>query len=156
MKRIQSLITISLFCASISAFAVNSLEDLYEAKKPTAEQLASGQTNYQRYCSSCHGKDGNGKVNMPNLAGSSVITGPMGAHVYRVLTGKSHTEMPAWGVTQLSDQVIADIITYQRNAWGNNDKAKYGEHAGGEVPANLIEDFRKALELHTIQTNTRT
>ena len=47
--------------------------------------------------------------------------------------------MPAFSF-QLNDVDLAAVVTYQRNSWGNDDKAKYGEDAGGLVqPAEVAE-----------------
>ena len=40
-------------------------------------------------------------------------------HVDILLNGKAGTAMQAFGA-QLSDTEIAAVITYQRNAWGND------------------------------------
>ena len=40
-------------------------------------------------------------------------------HLDRVMNGKADTEMQAWA-PQLSDLEIAAVITYERNAWGND------------------------------------
>jgi cytochrome c oxidase subunit 2 len=53
------------------------------------------------------------------MKGSKVATGPVSAHIDMVLNGKTGTAMQAFG-TQLSDDDLAAIITYERNAWGNN------------------------------------
>ena len=42
--------------------------------------------------------------------------------------------MPAFK-SILSHQEIADVVTYVRNSWGNDDKDKYGPDAGGLVTA---------------------
>ena len=55
----------------------------------------------------------------PALKGSQIATGPLEAHIDRVLNGKVGTAMMAFK-DQLNDQDLADVITYERNAWGNN------------------------------------
>ena len=55
----------------------------------------------------------------PALKGSKIATGPVDAHIHQVLFGKPGTAMQAFK-DQLNDQDIADVITYERNAWGNN------------------------------------
>ena len=42
----------------------------------------------------------------------------MEAHIDRVLSGAADTEMQAWA-PQLSELEIASVITYARNAFGN-------------------------------------
>ena len=40
-------------------------------------------------------------------------------HIDTVMNGEAETEMQAWA-PQLSDRELAAVITYERNAWGNN------------------------------------
>ena len=47
-----------------------------------------------------------------------MVTGPLAAHMEIVLNGKEGTAMQAW--SSLNDLEIAAIITYERNAWGND------------------------------------
>ena len=55
----------------------------------------------------------------PALKGSPIATGPVAGHIDRVMYGKPGTAMQAFK-DQLNDQDLADVITYERNAWGNN------------------------------------
>jgi cytochrome c oxidase subunit 2 len=55
----------------------------------------------------------------PAIKGSAVATGDKTEHLNVVMNGRSGTTMAAFG-TQLSDAQIASVVTYQRNAWGNN------------------------------------
>jgi len=55
----------------------------------------------------------------PALKGSSIATGPVKNHIDIVLHGKSGTAMQAFE-SQLTDTEIAAIVTYERNAWGND------------------------------------
>jgi len=55
----------------------------------------------------------------PALKGSPIATGDMTAHIDIVVNGKSGTAMQAFG-NQLSEVDLAAVITYERNAWGNN------------------------------------
>ena len=45
--------------------------------------------------------------------------GPMEGHIDIVLNGKAGTAMAAFGA-QLSAVDLAAVITFERNAWGNN------------------------------------
>lgn len=98
---------------------------------------------YQKYCSSCHQKDGRGlKKIVPPLAGSKIATSEISNHVKTVLYGIKQTAMKAFG-EELNDEEIAAIITYERNAWGNNNTNKYGKFAGGDLQANDVKKMRK-------------
>jgi len=84
-----------------------------------AELLEKGQANYNTKCASCHQITGKGlPPAFPPLAGSKVTTGPIEAHYDVVLNGRQGTAMVAWNM--LSDLELASIITYERNAWGND------------------------------------
>ena len=87
----------------------------------TAEELhARGEKAYQTTCAACHQANGEGLPPMfPALKGSKIATGPMLDHLNIVVHGKPGTSMAAFG-KQLSPVDIAAIITYERNAWGNN------------------------------------
>ena len=82
--------------------------------------MAQGQKVYSTTCASCHGVTGKGVPGaFPALAGSQIATKDLKAHIDIVLHGKSGTAMQAYG-KQLNDSDIAAIITYERNAFGNN------------------------------------
>lgn len=90
-------------------------------KKWTKEELmAKGEAGYNTTCALCHKPDGSGMPPaFPALRSDKVTTGPLADHIKTVLNGRPGTAMQAFG-TQLSDEDIAAIITYERNAWGNN------------------------------------
>lgn len=85
-----------------------------------AELMQQGEEAYLSYCSVCHQPNGEGMPpTFPALKGSQVAIGPVNEHIDVVLHGRSGTAMQAFE-TQLSDTEIAAIITYERNAWGND------------------------------------
>ena len=55
----------------------------------------------------------------PGLKGGAMVTGPKDAHLDIVLNGKPGTAMGAFG-GQLNDIDLAAVVTYERNAWGND------------------------------------
>ncbi|AZG75050.1 cytochrome c oxidase subunit II [Shewanella livingstonensis] len=87
----------------------------------TLEQLiAEGEQVYATTCAACHQATGAGLPGaFPSLIGSPVITGPVSGHIDIVMHGKPGTAMQAFS-RQLSPQKMAAVITYERNAWGNN------------------------------------
>ncbi len=102
-----------------------------------------GEALYIANCSACHKLDGKGMPSyIPALQGGKIATGPVGTHIDIVLNGRLKTAMPGFA-HQLNDRQIAAIINYERNSWGNNDKLKYGDQAGGSVQP---EDISKARE----------
>ncbi|OGT38214.1 MAG: cytochrome c oxidase subunit II [Gammaproteobacteria bacterium RIFCSPHIGHO2_12_FULL_38_14] len=82
--------------------------------------IARGEKVYLSTCAVCHQPAGTGlPPTFPALKGDPVTTGPLPMHINRVLNGKPGTAMQAFK-DQLNDQQLADVITYERNAWGNN------------------------------------
>jgi cytochrome c oxidase subunit 2 len=87
----------------------------------TLEQLiAEGEQVYATVCAACHQATGAGLPGaFPSLIGSPVVSGPVSGHIDIVMHGKPGTAMQAFS-SQLSPQKMAAVITYERNAWGNN------------------------------------
>lgn len=84
------------------------------------ELMTRGEEVYNSNCVACHLAKGQGMPGaFPALAGGVVSTGPIAEHLDIVLNGKVGTAMQAFG-KQLSDADIAAVVTYERNAWGNN------------------------------------
>ena len=83
--------------------------------------MAKGESLYATNCASCHMANGQGlpAANFPGLVGSAIATGPADAHIDIVLNGKPGTAMASYRAL-LSDADMAAIITYERNAWGND------------------------------------
>lgn len=71
----------------------------------------------------------------PAMKGGKIATGAVDAHIEQVLNGKKGTAMMAFK-DQLTDQELADVITYERNAWGNK--------TGDVVTADDIKKARAA------------
>jgi cytochrome c oxidase subunit 2 len=82
----------------------------------TAKSL--GRDLHVRHCAACHQADGRGipAAGFPALAGTKVN---LEEHKNISVHGRSGTAMVAFG-PQLNDQQLAAIVTYQRNAWGND------------------------------------
>ncbi|MDJ0862901.1 MAG: cytochrome c oxidase subunit II [Gammaproteobacteria bacterium] len=84
------------------------------------ELMAKGETVYITSCAACHQANGEGLTGVfPAIKGSPIATEDLPAHLDIILNGKAGTSMQAFGA-QLTDTEIAAVITYQRNAWGNN------------------------------------
>ena len=73
----------------------------------------------------------------PALKGSAIATGDVEAHIDIVVNGKPGTAMAAFG-KQLSEVDLAAVITYERNAWGNE--------TGDMVTPKDVLDFKQAEE----------
>lgn len=91
------------------------------AKKLTLDELMKhGEQVFLSICAVCHQPNGEGMPpTFPALKGSPIATGPLDAHINRVLNGKPGTAMQAFK-EQLNDDDLAAVITYERNAWGNH------------------------------------
>ncbi len=84
------------------------------------ELMTRGEEAYNRSCAACHHANGEGIPGVfPALKGSAVALGPVETHLDVVVNGVGGTAMQAFG-GQLSEVDLAAIITYERNAWGNN------------------------------------
>jgi cytochrome c oxidase subunit 2 len=84
------------------------------------ELMTKGEAVYDKICAACHQAGGVGIPGVfPPLAGSKIATGDRAAHLNIVLHGKPGTAMQAFG-EQLNAVDLAAVITYERNAFGNN------------------------------------
>lgn len=84
------------------------------------ELYARGEAVYTRSCAACHQANGEGLPGVfPALKGTGISVGPIAAHIDVVVNGVPGTAMQAFG-DQLSEVDIAAVVTYERNAWGNN------------------------------------
>ena len=84
------------------------------------EMMAAGKDIYMTHCAACHQANGQGiPPAFPAIAGSAMATGDVEAHIDRVVNGRPGTAMVAFGA-QLNDEELAAVLTYQRNAFGND------------------------------------
>lgn len=84
------------------------------------ELMSVGERTYIAYCAACHQPNGEGLAGIfPALKGSAMALNDIPGHIDIVLNGKAGTAMQAYA-KQLSLKEIAAVITYERNAWGNN------------------------------------
>lgn len=100
------------------------------------ELMARGKTVYDKNCVACHLANGAGVPGaFPSLLAGSKATGPLNEHIDIVLNGVAGTAMAAFGA-QLSEVDSAAVVTYERNAWGNE--------TGDLVQPIDIVNFRKS------------
>jgi nitrite reductase (NO-forming) len=112
---------------------IQKLPDSQEPEAPKAqdkaERVKMGETIYKRNCAACHQADGSGvKGAFPPLAKSDFLANPEAA-VSAVANGLSgeivvngetyNGVMPKLG---LSDEEIANVVTFVANSWGNQGK----------------------------------
>jgi len=121
------------FITAVCLSLMISLQASAQAKKPAAlaspaASVAAGQKIYLQYCLSCHMMDGGGVPNMnPPLSNTSYVKGDKSKLIKVVLNGlppstdidgQSYSNtMPAQ--TALTDQQVADVLTYVRSSFGN-------------------------------------
>jgi mono/diheme cytochrome c family protein len=109
--------------------------------------MASGKALYADRCSACHTPTGEGIPGLfPRLASAPLINSADPASLIRVVLAGNRAgstdaaptgpAMPALG-WNLSDQQVADVVTYIRNSWGNAAEA---------VNAGTVKDVRGQLQ----------
>ena len=82
--------------------------------------MAQGKQVYMARCAACHQPNGAGLPGVfPSLIGSPIIKGAVSGHLDMVLNGKPGTAMQAFA-KQLTATEIAAVVTFERNAWGND------------------------------------
>jgi cytochrome c oxidase subunit 2 len=92
------------------------------AKRPWDHQelMSKGEAVYLSACAGCHQVDGNGIAGaVPAIRGSKIATGDMEKHLEVVEKGRPGTTMKPFS-SQLSSVELAAVVTYQRNALGND------------------------------------
>ena len=101
------------------------------------EQLmAQGKAGYDKNCAACHQVNGLGIPPVfPALKDSAIALGDIQLHTNIVVNGKAGTAMAAFG-EQLTPTELAAIITYERNAWGND--------TGDSIQPAEIVSFKQA------------
>ena len=96
---------------------------------PSAAQMADGARIYKGACVACHEADGSGSPRVyPPLPGNANLQATDPSSTLRIILDGAQTlttprapntgSMPAY-VQKLTDQEIADVATFIRNAWGN-------------------------------------
>lgn len=92
-----------------------------DADKPLgkSELMTKGEAVHNSSCAGCHQPKGEGVPGTyPAIKGSPVAKGAIGDHAKLVLNGKGKM-MPAFR-EMLSPVEVAAVVTYQRNAFGND------------------------------------
>lgn len=103
-----------------------------ENPDPVPAELMPGKQVYDKYCVQCHMNNGKGAPGMnPPLAGVDIVTGDKTEVIKIILNGLSepmvingetyNNAMPPHAF--LTDQQVADVLTYIRNTFGNKAEA---------------------------------
>lgn len=127
---------------------------------PAMKDFYAGMQVYNRpTCGACHQPNGMGTPGtFPPLAGAEWVNEKDPARVIRIvldgLTGPIqvkgqpfNSQMPGWRPPALSEQEIAQVITYIRKAWGNNASAVTPE----QVAAVMKETEGRGGALWTVE-----
>lgn len=105
---------------SIARQAKEEEQRLLSMNMSMDELMTEGERVYNATCAACHMPNGEGLPGVfPALKGSKMALEDQPAHIDIVLHGKGGTAMQAFG-KMLSLKEIAAVVTYERNAWGNN------------------------------------
>ena len=125
---------------------------LVESKVSTAR---TGEQVYTQVCVTCHQANGEGMTGLyPPLAGSNWVAKSNETLIKIVLHGLMgeievkgviyNNVMSPWGYA-LSDQEVANVLTYVRSSWGNT---------GGAVKAAEVKVVRETHKGHSTWTTT--
>jgi len=124
----------AVYLKSLPAIGDPNLTYVYDQKTTDALRggrvTTSGERIYVQQCAACHGHDGRGHAPyLPPIAGNPTIMGKNPVSLINVtLNGSARIvvnglpdayRMPQYRVL-LSDQEIADVITFMRRGWGHN------------------------------------
>ncbi len=126
---------VNAIAAYLKSLPPSASQPAYADDKSTADALRSGhlqQTGaavYAGNCASCHGADGHGfSPYLPRLAGNpTVLDGDPSSLINVVLNGSTPLvvkgtpdayRMPQFRL-QLTDQEVADVVSFIRAGWGN-------------------------------------
>ena len=104
---------------ALTAKAADAEKASLSASMSKEELMQLGEATYMAHCAACHQPTGLGlPPTFPALKGSVVATqGSVAEHISLVSNGKGM--MPPFG-KQLSLKEVAAVVTYERNAWGND------------------------------------
>lgn len=111
------------------ARTATAMPDASPSPAGTSTSATAGARVFAENCAGCHGANGTGQPGIfPPLAHNAVVTGDprkVASIVWHGLQGRITVNgtvydgtMPTWGGT-LTNQQIADVLTYVRSAWGN-------------------------------------
>jgi mono/diheme cytochrome c family protein len=114
------LFPLSLIIASACACLTIGAVVFLGCGPKTDPSFQQGQEIYKTYCIACHGVNGSGILYRESVLNSSAfVTGDPEAVITAILYGKQGTGlMPGWHM-KLTDQEVAAVATYIRQAWSN-------------------------------------
>ncbi|MFT5840031.1 MAG: cytochrome c oxidase subunit 2 [Flavobacteriales bacterium] len=85
-----------------------------------SEAMSQGEQVYLANCAACHMPNGEGLPGVfPALKGSQIAVADKPRHIEIMINGVTGSAMQSYA-KQLTMSEIAAVVTYERNAWGNN------------------------------------
>ncbi|MBB5391862.1 MULTISPECIES: cytochrome c [unclassified Herbaspirillum] len=128
----------------------------HQALRKGSDQ-SPGAMGFLNNCAACHRSSGKGWTEtFPTLAQSATVNADNPASLIKIVlaggempwTHKAPTQfaMPAFG-SRLSDQEVAEIVTFIRNSWGNS---------AGAVSASDVAKVRKELPKQAMEAGPAT
>ena len=141
----SDLRAIATYLKDIPAHRAENGDGDKDAAALDGQAMKRGKALYADQCMGCHMADGKGQAHaFPPLAGASSVQAPNAQTLIQVVLSGDYMAdppslptglaMPAFD-WKLSDQEIADVLTYVRNSWGNQAPA---------VSADTVADMRES------------
>ena len=133
----------------VRAVTQDEYQEWLQSKKEAAEQIAfltekdwtlaelmeQGEEIYNTRCAACHQMNGAGIPGFyPALAGSNLVLNDKPKHIEILMEGVRGSQMQSFA-EQLNEVEMASVITFTRQAWGN-DRAGDGEIV---IPKDIVE-----------------
>ena len=133
----------------VRAVTQDEYQEWLQSKKDAAEQIAfltekdwtlaelmeQGEEIYNTRCAACHQMNGAGIPGFyPALAGSDLVLNDKPKHIEILMEGVRGSQMQSFA-EQLNEVEMASVITFTRQAWGN-DRAGDGEIV---IPKDIVE-----------------
>ena len=137
----------------VRAVTQDEYQEWLQSKKDAAEQVAfltekdwtlaelmeQGEEIYNTRCAACHQMNGQGIPGFyPALAGSDLVLNDKPKHIEILMEGVRGSQMQSFA-EQLNEVEMASVITFTRQAWGN-DRAGDGEIV---IPKDIVEYKQK-------------
>lgn len=132
MKKFYCILTLIMGFSSATTFAQAHKPAAKAAAGGSSASVAAGKKVYTLYCLTCHQADGGGVPNMnPPLIKTTYVLGDKNKIIQIVLkgfnenveiNGDTYTNVMPPQAT-LTDQEVADVLTYVRNSFGNKATA---------------------------------
>jgi cytochrome c oxidase subunit 2 len=137
----------------VRAVTQDEYQEWLQSKKDAAEQIAfltekdwtlaelmeQGEEIYNTRCAACHQMNGAGIPGFyPALAGSDLVLNDKPKHIEILMEGVRGSQMQSFA-EQLNEVEMASVITFTRQAWGN-DRAGDGEIV---IPKDIVEYKQK-------------